>query len=446
MPKMNKILENVLNWSKADETEAILIKNSLGVTRFANSSIHQNVYENDKCLKIRVIKDKRCGSSSTNILTEASCKNTLNKAIEFASFAKEDLNYRLPGPSKIKEIPLFYKETAEISEKERAEIVREIIVLGEKNGCIASGALSTEKLEISICNSYGIDALANLTSASITIVMEKDGASGYSSGISRDISKINFLELAGIAIEKAISGKNPREIEPGEYEVILEPPAVSDLVLFLGYLGFGALSYQEKRSFMCGNIGKKIIGSNITIWDDGCDSNGMAIPFDFEGVSKERVIFIENGIAKGLCYDSYTANRENRASTGHSLPQPNTLGPIPTNLFMEGGNDTKEEMVKNTKKGLLITRFHYTNVIEPITATITGMTRDGTFLIENGKISYPVKNMRFTQSIISALSNVSMISKERRLCSEGMIMEFQSGIFVPTIKIDKFNFTGKTEF
>lgn len=443
---MNKILEKVLNWSKVSETEAIFITNSLGLTRFANSSIHQNVYEKDSSLKIRVIKDKKQGSVLTNILTEESIKNALDKAIELASFAREEENLSLPKPTLIKELPLFYKETGEFSEKQRAESVKKIIDRGEEKFCKASGAYATGEVELSICNSSGIDVSSKFTSASCVMVMEQNGVSGYSSSISRDINKINIAKLADIAIEKALMGKNPKEIEPGEYEVILEPPAVSDLMLFLGYLGFGALSYQEKRSFMVGNMGKKIMGENITIWDDGYDTSGMGMPFDFEGVSKEKVIFIENGIAKRVCYDSYTANRENRKSTGHSLPQPNTGGPIPINLFMEGGNETKEEMIKNTKKGLLVTRFHYTNVIEPMKAVITGMTRDGTFLIENGKISYPVKNMRFTQSILDGLSNVSMLSKEKNLSSEGMIMEFQSGAYVPTIKIDKFNFTGKTEF
>ncbi|MEW6102888.1 MAG: TldD/PmbA family protein [bacterium] len=443
---MDKTLEKVLNYSKADETEAILVSNSSGLTRFANSSIHQNVYENDKYLKIRVIKDKKIGSVSTNILSDEKIKDAVNRAIELSKFAKEDLNLALPKPTFYKEIPTFYKETAFCSPERRAGVVKEIIEKGESKGCVSSGAFSTGNASISISNSSGVDASSHLTSASLVIVMEKDGSSGYASCISRDINNVNPQELGDSAIEKATSSINPKEIEPGEYSVILEPPAVSDMLLFLGYLGFGALSFQEKRSFMYGNIGKKIMGENITIWDDGLDPQGTGMPFDFEGVSKQKVVFIENGIAKNICYDQYTANREKTLSTGHSLPQPNTAGPIPLNLFMASGKGSKEEMVKNTKKGLLITRFHYTNVIEPMKAIITGMTRDGTFFIENGRISYPVKNMRFTQSILDALSNVSFVSKERQLCSEGMIMEFASSCYVPTIKIDRFNFTGKTEF
>lgn len=448
MPNVNmeKIKEIVLNSSKADETECCLIKNNIALTRFANSSIHQNVEAEDNYMRLRIIKDKKCGATLTNILTEGSIRDALDKAIELSSFAYEDAYLSLPKPQTIEEIPVFYKETAEVSPNERAEIVKRIIEEGEKNGCVASGSFKTGHCEISICNSLGIDTKAETTSASIVIVMEKDGASGYASGISRDVRKIDFEALTNIAIEKAILGRNPREIEMGEYEVILEPPAVSDLLLFLGYLGFNSLAFLEKRSFMCGNIGKKIMSSNVTIWDDGYALDGMAMPFDFEGVRKEKVVFIERGIAKSLCYDTYTANRGNTISTGHSFPQPNTCGPIPINLFMEGGDATKEEMIKNTKRGLLVTRFHYTNVIEPIKAIITGMTRDGTFLIENGKISYPVKNMRFTQSIIDALSNVSMISKERRLCSAGMILEFQSSTYVPFVKIERFNFTGRTKF
>lgn len=442
---MNKIQKMVLNASKAYETEVCFVKNHISLTRFANSYIHQNVEEEDSYLKIRVIKDKKQGSASTNILTEASVKDCLNKAIELSSLSYPDSYLSLPKPKEIKALPVFYKETI-ISPKERAEIVKKIIDEGERNGCIASGSLKTGYCEVSICNSSGIDVKTRATSASIVIVTENDGASGYASGMSRDIGKINFEELTHIAIKKAILGRNPKEIKPSEYEVILEPPCVSDIVLFLAYLGFNALSFSENRSFMCGNMGKKIVSSNITIWDDGTSIDGMAMPFDFEGIPKEKVVFIEKGIAKNLCYDTYTAKRENKNSTGHSLPQPNTSGPIPINLFMEKGAATKEEMIKNTKRGVLVTRFHYTNVIEPMKATITGMTRDGTFLIENGKIVCPIKNMRFTQSLLDALSNVSMVSKERKLCSEGMIMEFFSSSYVPAIKIDRFNFTSKTEF
>jgi predicted Zn-dependent protease len=278
--------------------------------------------------------------------------------------------------------------------------------------------------------------------------MMSDGASGYANFVSRNIEDIDVKRTSEEAAEKCLRSKNPREIEPGEYEVILEGYAVSDLLLFLGHLGFGALSVQEGRSFMSNKFGQKITGENITIWDDGLNPESFAVPFDFEGVPKKKVILIEKGIAENVVYDSYTAGKEGKNSTGHALPLPNTCGPMPLNLFLKNGEATKEEMISSTKRGLLVTRFHYTNVVEPMKTIITGMTRNGTFLIEEGKIKGPVKNLRFTESVLKALSRVSMISKETKLASEGTIYgrRFATGSVVPAIKVDKFNFSGATQF
>jgi predicted Zn-dependent protease len=257
---------------------------------------------------------------------------------------------------------------------------------------------------------------------------------------------VDRLDIEGLtkeAIEKA-SKREPIQIEPGEYEVILEPYAVSELLSFLGYLGFHALAVQEGRSFFCNELGKKLVDEKVTIYDDGVDPQGLQVPFDFEGVPKQKVTFFEKGVAKGVTYDSLTAGREGKNSTGHGLIAPNTSGPIPINLFMEGGESSLDEMVRSVRKGIYVTRFHYTNVVEPMKAVITGMTRDGTFLIEEGEVKRPIKNMRFTESILKALSQVSAISKERRVCSEGTVYSrrFVTGTVAPAIKVEGFNFSG----
>jgi predicted Zn-dependent protease len=254
---------------------------------------------------------------------------------------------------------------------------------------------------------------------------------------------LDVASLVKEAIGKASRGA-PTQIEPGEYEVILEPYAVSELLSFLGFLGFHALSVQEGRSFLCNQFGQKVVGSQVTIFDDGLDPAGLQIPFDFEGVPKRRVVFFEEGVGKEVTYDSFTGNREGKESTGHGLIAPNTEGPIPVNLFMKGGESSLEEMVRSVRKGIYVTRFHYTNVVEPMKAVLTGMTRDGTFLIEEGEVKMPVKNMRFTESVLRALSQVSAVSKERRICSEGTVYSrrFITGVVAPAIKVDGFNFSG----
>ncbi len=247
--------------------------------------------------------------------------------------------------------------------------------------------------------------------------------------------------LADTAIEKALLSQNPVSIKPGRYRVILEEEAVAQLISFLAFIGFGALAFQEQRSFMYGKIGQEIVAKTITIWDDALDNRTIGFPFDFEGVPKQKIVLVEKGTAKNVVYDSHTAQRENKESTGHALPAPNPYGPIPTNLFLSGGNSSVEEMISSTKKGVLVTRFHYTNVEDPIKTVLTGMTRDGTFLVENGKIVTGVKNLRITQSILEALNNVELISEKTRLVDTGF-----GACNVPALKIKDFRFTGVTEF
>jgi predicted Zn-dependent protease len=216
------------------------------------------------------------------------------------------------------------------------------------------------------------------------------------------------------------------------------------MMFYLGYLGLGAQSMQENRSFMSGRIGQKITGNNITIWDDGFDPRGVMFPFDYEGVPKQKVMLIEEGIARGVVYDTASAQREvGQVSTGHGLPAPNTMGPIPTSLFMKPGVATHEEMIASTKKGIWVTRFHYVNPVHPVKAILTGMTRDGTFLIEDGKITRPLKNLRFTQSILEAFSHAEMLGRDLKMIKMGF------GSFAtcaPAAKINGFTFTGATEF
>ncbi|MBI5956821.1 MAG: TldD/PmbA family protein, partial [Chloroflexi bacterium] len=208
---------------------------------------------------------------------------------------------------------------------------------------------------------------------------------------------------------------------------------------FLAYLGFSALAVQEGRSFM--KLGQKVVGDNISIWDDGLSPDGLPLPFDFEGVPRQKVALIDKGLAIGLVYDSYTAGKEGKASTGHALPAPNTYGPIPVNLWMGTGQSDKEEMLKSTKRGIWVTRFHYTRPIHPLKVMVTGMTRDGTFLVENGEIVGPIKNLRFTQSYLEALSSVELIGAQTKLERGPM-----GSSRVPALKVSRFNFSGVTEF
>jgi predicted Zn-dependent protease len=270
-----------------------------------------------------------------------------------------------------------------------------------------------------------------------------DTSAGFAAAMALDVNDLVLEAIGAEAVNKCLASQNPRLLEPGQYPVILEPYAVQDFVNMLAYTGLSAVAVLEGRSFMVGKFGQQIVDPRISIWDDGLSPAGMPIPFDFEGVPKQRVDLVLNGVANAVVYDSYEAGKEGKQSTGHALPAPNTFGPFPTNVFFGAGDATVEEMIKNTERGLYVTRFHYTRPVEPTQVVITGMTRDGTFWIENGEIAYPVKNLRFTQSYLEALNVVERIGSEPRLLPGFGVLARDS---VPALHLSAFRFTGATQF
>lgn len=440
--EIEEIMKKTLELSTADQTEVLLINQKSALTRFANNQIHQNVSEKNARLSIRVIKDKKTGTASTNILSKKSVEGALKKALEIADNASPDPDFKsLPKNKELKEMDLFSKNTANYLPIDRAKNVAVIISRANRDKLTAAGAFSTGALTIGIANSLGVLKVATLTEADVNTIFMSQNSSGYADYYAKDVKEIDFHKLVNSAAEKALKSVDPIAIQPGRYTVILEPAAVADMLMYLAFCGFGALAYQEERSFMSEKLGQKITGENITIWDDGTSSDTLGLPFDFEGVPKQKVILIEDGVAKNIVYDSYTAHKEDKKSTGHALPAPNVYGPQPSNLFLKNGGYSTKEMVSSTKKGILVTRFHYTNIEDPLKTMLTGMTRDGTFLIEDGEIACGVKNLRFTQNILEALSNVEMVSEKTELKQA-----FFGFCRTPALKISKFNFTGATEF
>lgn len=449
--RFREIRDRILKYSKADQMEILLLGEESNLTRFANSEIHQNVSQINAQLIIKAVAGKRIGTSGTNLLDEVSLKRAVDRAYEIAQLQPENPDFQsLPKPKKIPSDygrPLYFEETHRFSPEERADGVKSMMKRVSSRQYKTFGAFTTGASELGIANSLGIFTYAISTDAYLNTIVMTDSGSGFAQGAHRNVRMLKPEEILQFALQKAERSRDPVEIQPGTYEVILEENAVSTLIEFLGYMGLGAHSYQEGRSFMSGRMGEKITGDNITLWDDGLDPKGFSFPFDFEGVPKEKVILIEKGVAKGVVYDTLSADKEKRTSTGHSTGS-SVWGPFPSNLFLKAGESTLEEMIRSTKKGIYVTRFHYTNVVEPVKSIITGMTRDGTFLIEGGEITRPLKNLRFTQSILEALNHVTHITKDTRLVGEGegYGIRFARGTVTPAIKCEKFQFTGVTEF
>lgn len=438
------LLKKVVEASPADQTEAILMTEDSSLTRFAGSAIHQHVAERNQTVILRVVLGKKIAVVTTNMCRPSSLRKSLKKAISLAKVQQpNDQFISLPGPESIPQVSAFSDHISGLTPNNKVKMVKKLLRRVKEGGCRGSGAFSNGEVELAVVNSLGVEAYQRFSDLFLHLIVENEKSSGYASFVARDPDQLDVDSLAQEAIRKT-SKEEPIQVEPGEYEVILEPYAVSELLSFLGYLGFHALAVQEGRSFFCNRFGEKMVDEKVTVYDDGLDPEGLQIPFDFEGLPKKKVTFFDKGVAKEVTYDSFTAGREGKKSTGHGLIPPNTEGPIPINLLMMGGESSLEEMVKSVRRGIYVTRFHYTNVVEPMKAVITGMTRDGTFLIEGGEIKRPVKNLRFTESVLKALSRVTGISKNRRICSEGTVYSrrFVTGTVVPAVKIDGFNFSG----
>jgi predicted Zn-dependent protease len=443
--EIRRIVDTVLGASRADQTEVEVFANNSALTRFANNYIHQNVEQADVDVRVRSVLGQKIGVASSNEISQEALVRLAGTALDLAQHQRENEDFRsLPRPKPITSVDSYAEATARCGPEERAAVVGQICDASARAGLTAAGAFHTTAQELAVANSFGIFAYNRETQADINTVIMSDTSSGHAARVSKDVARIDGDEVAQEAVDKALRSVSPRTIEPGEYEVILEPYAAVDLLDFFSYLSFGALPFMEKRSFMAGRIGERVMGENVTIRDDGFAPEGIPSPFDYEGVPKQPVTLIERGIAKGVVWDSYYAGKQggDTRSTGHALPAGVTFGPIPLHLFMDPGGATLDDMIKSTKRGLWVSRFWYTRTVHPLNVVVTGMTRDGTFLIEDGKIVGPVRSMRFTQGYVDALNHVDLLGKDPML----VLGDLGGGVrSVPALKIAKWNFTGVSE-
>ena len=437
--RLLQICAVALDSSQADQTQVTVTSVQSSLTRYANSIIHQSVSEQDYEVAVKVAVGKRIGYASANKLSEESVRATVGTATRFARSMPEDPDFdHLPYRSELYSRPATYCEsTAAFGPEDRAQAVRQIVdVSREAADALASGSVKITTSESAVANSFGVRAYSPSTSASLVVLTHTDDGTGWSEEHSREVSQISWADNAREASAVCKRNRNQQDIEAGDYTVVLMPDAVIDLVSMLGWMGFDAKSYQEERSFLRGRIGERLMSESISIYDDGADERGFARSFDGEGVPKQKVDLITNGVAMGVVYDSYTAGKDHRETTGHGTSRPQ-FQPYPLNLILAPGDATLEDMIASTSCGILVSRFHYTNDIQPSETLATGMTRDGTFLIEGGKLSHPVKNLRFTDKIIRAFSTVEAIGKDLK-CSPG--------VAAPALKLGSFLFTSTTEF
>ena len=417
------------------------------MTRFANNYIHQNVAETNSKTLFRVALGNKIGVAATNAFSVTDLRRALKNALQIARNQQPNQYFKgIPGVAMYPELDTFDEQTARFTPRQRAGKLKTIFKKADSKGMTLAGSFSTGQGELAVLNSAGVEAYQPLSTSGVVVIAMTDTSSGYAQGLSRRVGDLDIRGTGANAIKRAYQCRNPKDIDAGEYEVILEPVAVATLLEWVNYIGFGSKAFQEGTSFMSGKIGRKITGDQLTICDDATDPGGVTFPFDFEGVPKRKVELITGGVAKGVVFDTLSGARAGQPSTGNALtPDSAGDGALGFNMFVAGGQDSREDLIGGVENGLLVTRFHYINgFIDTPNAVLTGMTRDGLLRIKNGKLRGGVKNLRFTDSMLRAFSDIRGISTERELVSSWW--DALGCITAPIMRLGSFKFTGKTDF
>jgi len=423
------------------DIEAILARETQALTRFANNAIHQNVAERTTHLSVRPLIDGRTARASTNRLDREAIRAVVEEAIAIARLTEPDPELTsMAEPAGYPRVRRRFDDTARANPEERARAVAEAIRAVDSHAQTAAGIYSTGESEFALMNSNGVSASHAETMARFSITAMAADSSGWAKASACRHTDLNPLELAQTTARKAAASSSPREVPAGRYTVILEPAAVLDLTGQM-FGDFSATAIRDGRSFLNDRLGQKIFGDNITIYDDALHPLQSGPPFDGEGVPRRRLTLVERGMVREVAYCRQAAALAGVPPTGHGYPLPNETGEAPANIAIEGGATTVEDMVASTERGILVTRFWYIREVDPYEKIFTGMTRDGTFLVEGGKIAGGVRNFRFNQSLIEMLSNVESLSAPVRASGEEAF-----DMVVPAMKVGNFNFTEMTRF
>jgi predicted Zn-dependent protease len=452
-----EIFERIRKASTADEVEALIYGGHSALTRFANNTIHQNVAEENAVVSVRTAFGGRTARATTNKLDEESLKRVVRASESLAKVQHPDADL-LPMPTPEEDLHAtptpsrHFEQTAEATPEDRAEAVGKIVEVAKRHNFTTAGIFSTSQSVEGIFNSRGLAQWHRQTSSEISITMLAADSSGWQKCNSPNVATLDAVGLAQTAAEKTAKSVSPREIPAGKYTVILEPAAVLDMAGFM-FWDFGGLAVLDQRSFLTNRVGTKLFGDNIEIWDDVGHALQSGSPFDGEGMARQRVKLVERGVVKRLVYARGTAARMKKSEhkdrvgpiepTGHGFPLPNEMGEAPMNLVFAPSENPKtvDEMIASTERGVLITRLWYIREVDPYEKILTGMTRDGTFHVEDGKVRQGVRNFRFNESLIHMLSNVEDMGMPVRASGEESF-----DMVVPAMKVKDFNFTEVTKF
>jgi PmbA protein len=454
------IFSRIRKHATTDEVECLFYGGCSALTRFANNTIHQNMAEENYGVSVRTVFGGRTARATTNRFDDESLRDVVRASEDLARVQEPDSELLpVPGADEVSDKNVrptqpsrHFGETAALTPGQRSDAVGQIVAIAQKQKLTAAGIFSSSETVEGIFNSRGLSAWHTQTSGEISITMLAPDSSGWQKANSPDVARLDPAHLAQIAADKAVKSATPREIAPGRHTVILEPAAVLDTVGF-GFFDFGGLAILDQRSFLSNRIGTQLFGENISIWDDVSHPLQSGCPFDGEGAPRLRVQLVENGVVKRLVYSRGSAAKMKKSeyadkvgpieATGHGFPIPNEIGEAPMNIVFEPPREPKtvDQMIASTERGILVTRLWYIREVDPYEKILTGMTRDGTFLIEKGKVVCGLRNFRFNQSLIEMLSKVEAMSTPVRTSGEESF-----DMVVPAMKVRDFNFTEVTRF
>ncbi len=439
--ELRRIAEKIFKLSDADETEVEIGVVTDALTRFANNTIHQNVAEQTLTVSVRTVLDGCTARATTNKTDDDSLRRVVAASKTLArSQPRIPGLLPMPGPQKYTKVSRYFENTAHATPADRARAVARVTELAGKNKQTAAGIFTTGVTQSAIANTNGLFTSHRQTRAEFSITILEPDSSGWDKANAPDLDRIDPTAMARSASEKSAASRKPSEAAPGKWTVILEPAAVLDLVGFLFY-DFAGTSVADQRSCFNKRMGKKILGDNITLHDDVFHPLQSGAPYDGEGIPRQKVLLVDKGVPSNLVYARATAKKMKARPTGHGFSLPNDYGEAPMNLVFSGGNASVDEMVRTTEHGVLVTRLWYIREVDPYEKVLTGMTRDGTFLVQNGRVAGGIRNFRFNQGMLEMLSNVEMLGAAVRAAGEE---SFE--MVVPPMKVRNFHFSEVTKF
>ncbi len=438
------------NEKKVDGVEATVSAGNEATSRFANNGMTQNMSPSKVTLSVRVLNGGKQARMSTDVLTPEGIRKVVDDAAKAAGLLEPDKGMLpLPEPQSagtIRDTNRYDETTAQFTPQQRADEIAKMVKVAKDRGLTSAGVFETGGSVYAIGNSKGLFRFHRQTSGHVSVTMKYvdkatgSESTGWAQAQGPKIGDIDAEAMAKRAADKAVASANPLELPPGKYTVILEPPAVLDLLGYLWYQ-FAGTSHIDKLSCFLGKVGKKELGENINVVDDVFHPLQSGEPFDGEGLQRSVVHLVEHGVISQLVHGRRSAHTMGVPATGHGLQEPSSEGEMPVNIVLAGGDVSLDDMIKNTERGILLTRVWYVREVDPTKMIVTGMTRDGTFLVENGAIKSGIKNFRFNESLLNMLNNVvAMGPSVRASGAEGF------PAVVPPMKVNNFNFASVTRF